>query len=54
MGQLLDMALYSCPNKSLLPIHRKRYILSITLVLDKGKEAYDKGSELEVVKLQVA
>ena len=24
------------------------------LVLDKGKEAYEKGSELEVVKLQVA
>lgn len=24
------------------------------LVLEKGKEAYDKGAELEVVKLQVA
>ena len=24
------------------------------LVLDKGKEAYEKGTELEVVKLQVA
>lgn len=24
------------------------------LVLEKGKEAYEKGSELEVVKLQVA